>query len=451
MKNFSITPTDENALDLLAKNPINRNASVTRFIKLIDSVEGNCSIALNGEWGSGKTMFVKQVKLVMDFNNPHSKLSERESLSSRVEFLSDTSCYASYSTVYYDAWENDKHDDPLLSLIYAAISSNQSKFDITNNRSLVGVLGALVDVVSERSISDILRQAKGDDPLKLIKEKNDINTLVRQFLDALILEKGNRLVIFIDELDRCRPNYAIQLLERIKHYFDDERITFIFSVNLSQLQHTIKTYYGPSFDATRYLDKFFDLRVAMPPVDYNRFLDYKFSFVKSGGMYNEMCIHVIQYFSFSLRETERYLQIVKIAGHNASNPPHFWDGTALYFATVHFVPILIGLSMTDLESYKRFILGQKEDILYGLLDGMGDYMLFDLLDISYRNTEPGTDIVEEAKNKIMEIYRTLFSPNGFNFEKRKQIGRMTFSESTHNGLMEIVSLLAPNANYEIEI
>ena len=133
MKNFSITPTDENALDLLAKNPINRNASVTRFIKLIDSVEGNCSIALNGEWGSGKTMFVKQVKLVMDFNNPHSKLSERESLSSRVEFLSDTSCYASYSTVYYDAWENDKHDDPLLSLIYAAISSNQSKFDITNN------------------------------------------------------------------------------------------------------------------------------------------------------------------------------------------------------------------------------------------------------------------------------------------------------------------------------
>ena len=62
------------------------------------------------------------------------------------------------------------------------------------------------------------------------------------------------------------------LLERIKHYFDDERITFVFSVSLTQLQWTIRNYYGNGFDATKYLDKFFDLRVSIPNADYERFL-----------------------------------------------------------------------------------------------------------------------------------------------------------------------------------
>ena len=93
-------------------------------------------------------------------------------------------------------------------------------------------------VVAGRSISDIFKQAQGDDLLKDIKRRSDIGLLIHDFLDALIRERGNRLVIFVDELDRCRPIYAVQLLERIKHFFNDERITFVFSVNLVQLQHT---------------------------------------------------------------------------------------------------------------------------------------------------------------------------------------------------------------------
>ena len=70
-------------------------------------------------------------------------------------------------------------------------------------------------------------------------------------------ERGNKLVIFIDELDRCNPAYAVKLLEQIKHYMEDDRIIFVFSVNINQLQHTIKHYYGNNFNATKYLDRFF--------------------------------------------------------------------------------------------------------------------------------------------------------------------------------------------------
>jgi hypothetical protein len=454
MKSFSVVPTDKNALELLRIDPINRNNSVFRFIKLIDAVEGGCSIALNGEWGSGKTIFVKQVKLVMDFKNPHFDRSKTDNLYENASFLDTIPCYESYSTVYYDAWENDRHEDPLLSLIYATIRSNQHLFDANKRRSISDVLGKLLDVITERNVSDFLNQLKGDTPLNVIEQSESVNLLMGEFLDSLITEKGNRLVIFVDELDRCRPSYAVQLLERIKHFFYDERITFVFSINFSQLQHTVKTYYGPFFDATRYLDKFFDLRVAMPSIDYNRFFNYKFSFVQSQYIYDRMCRQVIQYFSFSLREIERYMQMMKIAAYSSTHNtygPSFSEQKASYFATVYFVPIMIGLNMADLDGYKEFIQGKKPDILFEIIGNVNDYIRYDLLGITNANEVGESEILKEVENKITEIYFTLFSLGGFDMIREKRIGQMLFTENTRNEILETASLLSKYANYDIEI
>ena len=51
----------------------------------------------------------------------------------------------------------------------------------------------------------------------------------------------------------------------------------------------------------------------MPAVDYDRFFEYRFPAIKSDYIYDKMCIRVIQYFSFSLREIERYVQMMRIA------------------------------------------------------------------------------------------------------------------------------------------
>lgn len=452
MKNFSVIPTDENALALLQKDPVGRNLSVFRFIKLIDSVDGNCSIALNGEWGSGKTMFIKQVKLLMDYHNPQSRFPEE--LRSYVEQFKDVPCYDSYSTVYFDAWENDKYEDPLLSLIYAAICETKESVDISNNPDFKKMLASIVDVVAGRSISDIFKQAQGDDLLKDIKRSSDIGLLIHDFLDALIRERGNRLVIFVDELDRCRPIYAVQLLERIKHFFNDERITFVFSVNLVQLQHTIKSYYGASFDATRYLDKFFDLRIAMPAVDYDRFFEYRFPAIKSDDIYDKMCIRVIQYFSFSLREIERYVQMMRIAAYNSTHPqkePFHRSGYALLFAMSYFVPIMVGLSMVDLDAYQDFMAGKNFEILRHIFSNMNDLMRYDLLGLPNKDAPAGTSTKEAALKGIIDIYEKLFLYDNANDWRDLQIGKMSFSKKTRQAIMEIASLLSPDADYEIEI
>lgn len=77
MKNYSLKPTDEIVFELLVKDPLGRFQSVLRFLTLLSHMEDDCySIALNGEWGSGKTFFVKQIKMMLDAYNPHSSLSD---------------------------------------------------------------------------------------------------------------------------------------------------------------------------------------------------------------------------------------------------------------------------------------------------------------------------------------------------------------------------------------
>lgn len=293
MKNYSLKPTDENAIDLLQKNPIGRNRNVFRFISLLSQIDDSCTIAINGEWGSGKTFFVRQVKLILDAFNESSPMEKNtramiKKYSYQVE--KDIGCY---STVYYDAWMYDNDDDPILSLIYATITSNQTEFFEGKTRSILGNVAALAGALTGRDISTFLEEASGKDAFTSFKSADEIRDMVRRFIDSLIEERGNRLIFFIDELDRCRPDYAVRFMERIKHYFDDDRITFVFSVSLSQLQATVKSYYGSEFNATRYLDKFFDLRVSLPLPDMKRYVQSRLG-MPGDLLTDTVCIEAVQ-------------------------------------------------------------------------------------------------------------------------------------------------------------
>ena len=77
----------------------------------------------------------------------------------------------------------------------------------------------------------------------------------------------------IDELDRCRPSYAVELLEIAKHLFSVDRIVFVLAVNRSELVHSIKALYGSEFDAQGYLGRFFDVDIRLPEPEREEFLE----------------------------------------------------------------------------------------------------------------------------------------------------------------------------------
>ena len=77
MKNFELQATFENVLDTFEKDMWGRNADVRAFVELLDAIDESCSVAVDARWGSGKTFFVKQAKMVLDAYNTHaSKMVE---------------------------------------------------------------------------------------------------------------------------------------------------------------------------------------------------------------------------------------------------------------------------------------------------------------------------------------------------------------------------------------
>ncbi len=297
---MELQPTRENLIATLSENLLDRNISLYRFVSLLDHIEGCQSISIDAPWGAGKTFFIMQAKLVLDAFNPITSFEiedERETIKGAMYRFMNKSGENGIKLqpqvcVYYDAWSNDNDVDPLLSLVYSIVTELNSDYSFKQAPGALKPMGALADILTGKNVSDFFEALKSEDTLKEIKQQKSLQATVSEFLDSLILESGNRLVIFIDELDRCKPSYAIRLLERVKHYFPNERITFVFSVNKGELQHTVKRFYGDGFNASRYLDRFFDLQISLPPANMRKYME-KIGLDSGGYAYETVCKAVI--------------------------------------------------------------------------------------------------------------------------------------------------------------
>ena len=306
IRSFELEPTRENLLNTLTRDLLERNKSVWQFARFCDAQEGKCSIAIDAKWGQGKTFFVRHVQMLLEaFNEFSDSVSEEERATIKRAFsgyigngenvveLQPQVC------VYYDAWANDNVNDPILSLVYEIIKGAVQHYSFKKSADCMKAAATISDFFTGRNAADILALSRDRDLLPELKSQKEIHETVAEFLESLLYEQGNRLVVFIDELDRCKPSFAVQLLERIKHYFGNDRITFVFSVNTDELQHVIKSYYGEGFDSCRYLDRFFDYRIALPPARMIRY--YQELGIEDGtNVFETVCKAVIETYSFGL-------------------------------------------------------------------------------------------------------------------------------------------------------
>ena len=263
--------------------------------------------------------------------------------------------------VYYDAWENDNDIDPILSIVYEIVKQLGINYSFKDNDAFMQAESVL-EVITNRNITGMIENLKSSDPLKKIKEEKDLQEKIKAFFTELLEERGNRLIVFIDELDRCKPSYAVQLLERIKHYLSDGRITFVFSVNLSELQHTIRRYYGNMFDASRYLDRFFNLRISLPPADKTAF--YGELGLNSLNLLEKVSKQVINTYNMELREAVRFYRQVKTSAYEPTHQNRKWnfsytDGQARMLLLMYVIPVVIGLKIIDISLYYEFISGKN--------------------------------------------------------------------------------------------
>lgn len=247
--------------DLLDRKPTGH-----RLSELVEKIDDPIVIALDGTWGSGKSFFLKC------WVGAHLK---REGNTTE--------------TVYFDAFQHDFMDDPLIALT-AAIDRRINRDDnigpilwekaknaapaLGRAALRVGVSLATAGIVNKvdnlvdagvNALSGEMNNSVADFWKKEDSKRAAMDTF-KQGLIGLTAPDGDgtptkKLVIVIDELDRCRPDYALSLLEVIKHFFAVPNVHFVLGVNLSELQNSVKARYGPDIDAAVYLQKFIHVTI----------------------------------------------------------------------------------------------------------------------------------------------------------------------------------------------
>ncbi len=179
------------------------------------------------------------------------------------------------------------------------------------------------DLASETSIT--LSKYIEDKINSFAEEKNDIKV----FKDNLTLlgesikkVQSFPLLIIIDELDRCKPDFSLKLIERVKHLFSVENVSFLFLVNIEQLENIIRNIYGNNIDANNYLHKFINITTKLPKLElqgsnkyYNQYINYLSKHHGIEKEINEMDYVIIMLFklyNFTLREVERFFTIITV-------------------------------------------------------------------------------------------------------------------------------------------
>mgnify|MGYP006911729209 FL=1 len=187
---------------------------------------------------------------------------------------------------------------------------------------------------------------------------------------------------------------------------------------------------------------------------FNRQLDIGHNYI-----FETVCIEAAKYFNFSLRETERYGQMMKIAGSAIQkHPGGFPEANAEVFALCYVAPIVLALQMYDIDLYNRFMAGLTPDPMIGILLSPNVGLRVDFLLSRQETYDSESQVINYAgeetpillSDRLREVYAALFSKPSGRYRREVTIGSMTFEKSTRRCLEEIVSMLSPQSEYQFE-
>ncbi|WP_050801851.1 KAP family P-loop NTPase fold protein [Shewanella sp. HN-41] len=256
-----------------AADKLDRSKEIENLTPVLLNVEAPLVFAIDAPWGGGKTTFIKLWQ----------------------QFLK----YEGKESLYLNAWESDFAEDPLLPMLsvlddWLATQSGKPAIKEAWNKAkecAPGIIKATAVAAVKAATFGALDLGKEYEKLASDLTGDAVGSLVDSFnvkqkslakfkhqlsvaLDALPEDQAN-LIIFVDELDRCKPTYAIEVLERIKHLFDIDRLVFVLAVNRDQLSKSIQGVYGPSFDGLNYLKRFIDLDYSLRIPDRKAYIRVK--------------------------------------------------------------------------------------------------------------------------------------------------------------------------------
>lgn len=285
MDNFelSISDVDRNSIiDLL-----NRQDFVDNMIKVTEILaynKKNVCYSVNGSWGVGKSfvldMFERKIQAIQSEETSTNK----------------------YLLFHYNCWSYDYYEEPIIAIVASMLDQIEEKENLipvklkNKIQSILKVIGGglftkAIDFVNEKTgvdfqqVVDVIEKGN-EESAKALEEKYNFDkylsfkkTLQTLRKTILSLSEDKTIIFVVDELDRCLPEYAIKVLERLHHIFEGIfNLQLIISVDKKQFGHVISQIYGKDTNVDKYLAKFIDFEMKLDAGNVNDEFNKKFDY-----------------------------------------------------------------------------------------------------------------------------------------------------------------------------
>lgn len=351
MKRVDEEPTPKAIEDALTQDPLHRKREIEDFLKMLIAVEPPYTFVIDAPWGSGKSFFVKQVARALQMTNP--ALSQDSAKPSTTFGNIDEELHKKpYLPIYFNAWEDDHFDNPILPIL-ASIASTTGEKSVKGGedfrKGIIGAIEAAASLVGYGGdINGVIENFSGTDFLEQYKNERELRGKIDELIKSNLPKIADRAVIFIDELDRCRPEFAIKVLEQTKTLFQQENIVVVYSTDITQLAHSLQGIYGPRFDGRKYLERFYDKRLELNPIKPADYLLYKGINTMDGYTFMDITIDLLGYKQASLRACNRLIDsITNLSRYIANHWEHFGNGRVQHFPDQGLLPVINILANYD--------------------------------------------------------------------------------------------------------
>lgn len=295
---------------------LDRQEEAEKLTKILDSTNQPFVISVDSSYGGGKSFFMQ--RWAQDLRN------------------------TGYQVVYFNAWETDYLQDPFMAIcsefdkellddaeISEAGDIQEAAKSLFTNIAFNVLAASTAGIITAETFSDAL-EASQTLQVERYKAFSESQKFVEGFTESLRVyadkvrepessadQQKPPIYVFIDELDRCRPDYAIEVLETIKHLFNVKNYVFIIGVDKKQLCSFVTAVYG-DIEADLYLKKFIDWDYKLSIPAHRKFASYlcdRFGLSEfftslpydSTDSFLNLIDNLSDIFDLSLRDIEQYM------------------------------------------------------------------------------------------------------------------------------------------------